>query len=125
MLCVVARDRVAHTLYLVLRLNADMLNYDKIQAQKLILETEQVRVRSLLESMMEEYHLPATNKNISFESKICSGRYEGGDEEQGEGQIVEDVPHCCFLGDAARLKLVSTLVSAPLSRLLLCSSVSS
>lgn len=61
--------------------------------------------------MMDEYRLPATNKNISFDLRIRSVSDDAGDEEQGDSrgqssELSDDIRKDCFLGDGARLKQV-------------------
>ena len=87
----------------------DMLNYDKIERRDLSLDITVIPVWYLIEGVVNEFRLPATNKELAFDWSVAVDKTVK-DEENGLSNTIECLPDTLkdltVVGDVVRLKQV-------------------
>lgn len=92
----------------------DMLNYDRVQRRDLSMELSVMNAWDLVERTVNEFQLPAANKQISLQFKAVTttmdARNDDEDDVEQARKRVESLPSdlrdLSFLGDEIRLKQV-------------------
>ena len=86
----------------------DILNYDKIERRDLALDITVIPTWDLISRVVNEFRLPATNKQISLDWSI-EIEPEGSDEDRAVKSIdalPAAIKHLSLMGDESRLKQV-------------------